>query len=256
MLGDFASYRPPIDSSSLPQMILARSNPDPSHSLLSELCLSLQRQETMESDERVVKSNVGGFHSRVYRFGGGHALAGQIEGILKPFLEDAVVQFHAVKKGQGRKMRQHKAVEWWVNVMDWGEGEDGGEDVLEDGGEMVSHEEFLNLTENICSLQEDGGSASSESSGSHHHALHDHTGATYSGCYYVVAGTKCPPLVLRSSCEGDACCYLPLPARERLCYIFPGWMPHAVPRGGGGKRISIAFNFYVGSGGGGYNAAT
>ena len=115
------------------------------------------------------------------------------------------------------------------------------------------------------------------------HTLHDHCGATYSGVLYlddgglppssrdelgVVGEEELPPnglLILRAGVapappgaggreEGGglfSCDYVPLRAVTGACYLFSGSLPHAVShfRGvEGRRRISLSFNFFVGTG--------
>jgi|SRR5271165_1406477 len=85
--------------------------------------------------------------------------------------------------------------------------------------------------------------------------IHAHPGSTWSGTYYVDAGTPAghegrAPLHLFDPCPGRNSSFLPeLPSsvyvhpKPGLTVLFPSYVPHMVfPYAGPGTRISIAFN--------------
>jgi uncharacterized protein (TIGR02466 family) len=95
----------------------------------------------------------------------------------------------------------------------------------------------------------------------HYNSVHDHTGATWSGVYYVSSGepdnddpkngklelidprvgANVPPL--EQGILGGRCIVDPLPG---LMVMFPSWLKHMVhPFFGSGERISTSFNVYV-----------
>ena len=82
------------------------------------------------------------------------------------------------------------------------------------------------------------------------HDLHDHSGATYSGVYYLEVGEEgAGGCTVFRTCVGEQCCeYFALTPRDNFGVLWPGSMVHAVTKYVGiTKRISISYNFYVGS---------
>ncbi|GMI32199.1 hypothetical protein TeGR_g11291 [Tetraparma gracilis] len=284
-LGPFCRYLPPEDDFPLSTCFSCAQNclGDPERQrLLQQLCLEVKQAEEREGEAPVRKSNVGGFHSRTYLIprspdATGNAdptPAARIAELLGPVATACVERFHATVKpsSQGQRLRQFKDAQFWVNVMESSDEPEPGQAaesymLTEDEfrgrvqsepqpgqaaeSYMLTEDEFRGRVQRFVDDSEPDAEADDESS-PHHHALHDHTGATYSGCYYVLSPPAAPPLLLRpyvSTDDGPSTAYfIPLPATEDASYVFAGHTPHAVPRfRGGGTRISIAWNFFVGS---------
>lgn len=95
-----------------------------------------------------------------------------------------------------------------------------------------------------------------------YHAVHTHSGAMWSGVYYVITTSDTPDRPTAGCIEfldpRPACGMVHLPGKPfgrtlivhpkpGLLLLFPAWLPHGVhPVAGSGERISISFNCVVG----------
>ncbi len=225
---------------------------------LAGLCRKLR--ETGGSG--IKKSNVGGFHSRIYRFGSGGSeggVAAEIDAIIEGKIRRCVTRFHEeqrsrIGKGKGVFREYHQA-QWWVNIMDASE---VCEEEGEEEGQQTETDSFkempLSVYRNGTDIYRAGGVAGENDN---RHSGHDHNGATYSGVMYVdtLGSTSLLHLHFGIGDEGELFC-LPLQCPTGHIYVFHGHTLHAVsPHRGRRDRISIAFNYFVGTGGGGYAPA-
>jgi hypothetical protein len=211
-LGPFCRYLPPEDDFPLSTCFSCAQNclGDPERQrLLQQLCLEVKQAEEREGEAPVRKSNVGGFHSRTYLIprspdATGNAdptPAARIAELLGPVATACVERFHATVKpsSQGQRLRQFKDAQFWVNVMESSDEPEPGQAAE---SYMLTEDEFRGRVQRFVDDSEPDAEADDESS-PHHHALHDHTGATYSGCYYVLSPPAAPPLLLRPYVSTD-----------------------------------------------------
>jgi len=170
---------------------------------------ALQRAslDLLETNLNITRSNVGGYHSSDNLFDG-TARHHAFDALHLRLLDMARLKWNA-KKGRQKDfpMKQYKSAEAWVNIM-------------RDCG--------------------------------NHNDLHDHSGATYSGVFYLKVEEDTGALTVFRTCvdtNKNSCEYFAVTPKQNVALLWPSPMVHAVTPLEGKKktRISISYNFYIGS---------